>query len=139
LDYDPTFQAAISGKGWVFALTGELEKAIEAFNKLYQITLREGITGLGYVYALKGDKRQAEKYLQELLNLQATEKDLNLNSNFAIIYGGLRDLDKVFHYLEKSIEKPNSNYIFLSVHPGWKYLRSDPRFVNLIKKAGLPN
>jgi len=137
LEYDPTFQAAMEGKGWVFALTGEMDKAIETFKQLYQLTAQRVIAGLGYVYAKKGDKKEAEKYLNKLKKRQELDSDASLNTDLAIVYTGLNDIDKVFHYLEKSIGE-RVGTLFLNVHPGWKFLRSDPRFINLIKKAGLP-
>ncbi len=138
LEYDPTFRAAVEGKGWVFALTGEMDKAIETFKQLYQITALKGITGLGYVYAKTGNKKEAEKCLQKLKKSQEPDRDVRLNTNFAILYAGLNDIDKVFFYLEKAIEERIGDCLFLKVHPGWKFLRSDPRFISLIKKAGLP-
>ena len=137
LEYDPTFQAAIDGKGWVFALTGEMDKAIETFKQLYQLTTHWGIAGLGYVYAKTGNKKEAEKCLQKLKKRQESDRDVALYTDLAIVYTGLNDIDKVFHYLEKSIEE-RVGTLFLNVHPGWKFLRSDPRFISLIKKAGLP-
>jgi hypothetical protein len=56
----------------------------------------------------------------------------------AIVYAGLKNYDKVFHYLELAYEDRSGGMIFLNVHPEWSaQIKSDPRFKLLIQKMGL--
>ena len=66
------------------------------------------------------------------------EKDISLNFDFVILYTGMNDYDKAFYYMGKAIEA-KVGAMFLNVHPGFKDIRKDPRFKQLLKKIGLDN
>ena len=138
LEIDPTFRGALEGKGYVFSRMGELEKAIKIFKQLYKQLddPLKGVTGLGYAYAKIGNIEEAEKCLQKLKEREQKEKDVTLFMDFAIIYSGLKNNDKVFYYFEKAIEL-KVGILFMFADPEWRGVRSDTRFEKLKKNINL--
>jgi serine/threonine-protein kinase len=53
-------------------------------------------------------------------------------------YALLGENDEAFSWLEKSYDERSTQLVFLKVDPNWDTLRSDPRFVDLVKRIGLP-
>jgi adenylate cyclase len=56
----------------------------------------------------------------------------------AAAYSFARDTDKALKWLEKAFKARRPNMIFLGVDPTFDSLRSDPRFVSLLKRIGVP-
>jgi len=138
LELDPTFKGAKEGKGYIYARTGKVDKAIKIFKQIYE-QLEDplkGITGLGYAYAKAGNIEEAEKCLKKLKQREQKEKDVSLFMDFAIIYTGLRNTDKVLYYFEKAIDARVGTMLIFA-DPVWKELRSDPRFEKLKEKIRL--
>jgi TolB-like protein/Tfp pilus assembly protein PilF len=137
LELDPNFRAAIETKGWVYLFKGENNKAVETF-KEFQIKTGDplkGQTGLGYAYAAAGNLDKVNECIQLLKQREKRDKDVNLNMDFLVVYAGLNDLDKVFYYMGKSLEE-GSALVFLRTHPFAENIRNDPRFNELLMKAG---
>jgi hypothetical protein len=59
---------------------------------------------------------------------------------FALVYTGLGETDHAIEWVQKASEERADSWrlIFLKVAPVWDPLRSDPRFVELLKKIGFP-
>jgi TolB-like protein/Tfp pilus assembly protein PilF len=137
LELDSNFRAAIETKGWAYLLKGENNNAIEtlkAFQKKTGDPLK-GQTGLGYAYSVTGNIDKANECLQLLKQREKRDRDVNLNMDFLVIYAGLNDLDKVFYYMSKSMDEGNVVF-FIRTHPFAENIRNDPRFNELIIKAG---
>jgi TolB-like protein/Tfp pilus assembly protein PilF len=137
LELDPTFRAALHSKGWAYFYRGDVDKSIETFMKYYNLLddPLKGITGLGYVYAKSGRTEEANECINKMKEREKRDKDISLNADFALIYTGLEDYDKVFYYLEKSFEEGNSAYFF-RISPLGEDVVKDPRFKELNKKYG---
>ncbi|NOR15487.1 MAG: hypothetical protein GQ544_07270 [Candidatus Aminicenantes bacterium] len=56
---------------------------------------------------------------------------------YAMIYVGIGDNDLAIELLEKAYEERSSELVKLKVHPFYDSLRSDPRFIALLKKMNL--
>jgi len=56
----------------------------------------------------------------------------------ATSYASLGDKDNAFLWLEKAYQQHASELIFLKVNTGWRDLRSDPRFADLVRRIGFP-
>jgi tetratricopeptide (TPR) repeat protein len=92
---------------------------------------------LGFAYASAGEKEKAEKALDELARL-AKERYVS-PYYFSVIWAGLADADKTFHYLERAYEERES---FLAVLRRWPFFDGfgdDPRLLSIEKKIGLPS
>jgi TolB-like protein/Flp pilus assembly protein TadD len=137
LELDLNFRSAIETKGWAYLYKGENDKAIKTFKKFQKKTgdPLKGQTGLGYAYGVSGKIDKANECLQLLMQREKRDKDVNLNMDFLVIYAGLNDLDKVFYYMSKSLVE-GSALVFLRTHPFGENFRKDPRFNELLIKAG---
>ena len=138
LEMDPEFRSALYELGWVYYDMGNIDEAIEVFADAQKGTGHElkGVTQLGYVCAAAGNKEQALECLRKLEERKKLEPEVSLNIDFAIIYAGLNDLDKTFHYLEKAFEEKSGGLIFIRSHR-WKNIQKDERYHDLIKRMGL--
>ena len=56
----------------------------------------------------------------------------------ASVYCFIGDTDKALIWLEKAFKARRSAIVFLGVLPAFDSLRSDPRFVSLLRRIGLP-
>ncbi|MBA3515598.1 MAG: hypothetical protein H0T77_14650 [Pyrinomonadaceae bacterium] len=55
----------------------------------------------------------------------------------ALVYNGLGEREKALDYLEKGYAEKDLRMVFLKVEPKWNNLRSDSRFISLIKRMRL--
>ncbi len=72
---------------------------------------------------------------------QEQEPNVSLEIDFAILYYGLRDYDKVFHYLNAAYEKHLGiicfGMVFFIRAPIFSDIWNDPRFEELLNNIGL--
>jgi adenylate cyclase len=137
-EIDPEFHEAWSGRGWVYYKMGEIDKAIETFERVlnYPGFRHNSLSGLGYLYDKNGQSEKAEDCLKELEEMETP--DLQLDVEFAIIYTGLGDFDKVFKLLNSACDKRLGGLNFIK-SKYWKDIQDDSRFIKLLKRMGLPN
>jgi serine/threonine protein kinase/tetratricopeptide (TPR) repeat protein len=90
----------------------------------------------GYAYAKTGRREKAEEAIKKLRDLEKTEPVDSYS--FAMVYVGLGDKDKAFVELEKSFNERGYYVPLLRVDPLMDPLRDDPRFIDLVKRIGLP-
>jgi len=86
-------------------------------------------------YAKSGKKKQALKILDELIKRKNNEHIEPFK--IALIYTALGDKDQAFEWLEKGYEEHEPSMITLKASIMWDDLRSDPRFIALLKKMGI--
>jgi len=85
-------------------------------------------------YALTkwGKLSEARALLDELLKL-STERYVP-PYNIALAYNGLGEREKALDYLEKGFGEKDVRMVFLKIEPLWKNLRSERRFLDLLKR-----
>jgi hypothetical protein len=52
-------------------------------------------------------------------------------------YAGLHDRDQTLFWLERGISEGSNIVQYLKVHPNFDFIRSDPRFPDLLRRVGL--
>jgi len=57
---------------------------------------------------------------------------------FAGIYSGLNDKDEAFRLLERAYEQHSPDMQYLGIDALFYGLRSDPRYIDLLRRMGLP-
>ncbi|MBC7788902.1 MAG: protein kinase [Anaerolineae bacterium] len=140
LELDPDYARAHGRLGAVYLHQGQLKEAIAEFKIAISLAggwLPQpwGMPGLGYAYAVSGQRSEAVRILDELKTAKAPR--YIRPEAVAVVYVGLGQKDEAFSWLERAVEER-------SIIPWWirdplyDPIRSDPRFVRLLKKMGLP-
>jgi tetratricopeptide (TPR) repeat protein len=119
-------------KGMHEQARAEFEKAVKASNEDSNL-----VALLAAAHARSGNKSAAMAVLAKLQN-QLKEKRAH-SQDIAIIYAGLGERDRTFQWLERALQEHSSLILYLKTDPFFDSLRSDTRFSDLIRRAGLPS
>ncbi|MFN2516591.1 MAG: protein kinase [Pyrinomonadaceae bacterium] len=137
LEMDPNFIIAHHRLGLVYEQQGKYDQAIAEFRQVLNLSAGKplGIASLAHAYALAGKREEAQKHLAELLEM--SKQRYVSPASIAIIYAALGDKDQAFAWLEKADKANDLILVRLKVDPRFDSLRSDPRFVDLVRRIGL--
>jgi serine/threonine protein kinase/Tfp pilus assembly protein PilF len=133
----PNFSNAHGMLGTVYAIQGRYQEAIAEVLKSRSMSDNDNRGSLGHVYAVAGQRDEARKLLTQLQE-EAKTKIIS-PYRIAMIYAGLDEKDQAFAWLEKAIAERDGNLTFpgLKVDTRIDNLRSDARFVELLRRMGL--
>lgn len=92
---------------------------------------------LGLAYAVSGKKGLTAKLAEQFK--AAAKKRYIPPTYFGMLFAGLGDRDKAMEWLEKAFEERADGLTWLNVEPMLDELRSDPKFLDLIRRIGLPS
>jgi tetratricopeptide (TPR) repeat protein len=95
------------------------------------------LANLAHLYAVSGKRNEALKTLEQMKQIASGGRYIS-GYSFAVVYIGLGDKDKAIEQLERSFEYRAPDFLYVAVDPYFKDLHSDPRFVDLMHRAGLP-
>ena len=139
LELDQNFILAHHRLGLVFEQQGKYEDAINEFKQVVNLTAGKplGNAALARAYALAGRRAEAQKILNELQQLSAQRFVSPVT--VALIFSALGEKDQAFAWLDKGVYARDGLLVRLRFDHRFDSLRSDPRFADLVKKAGLPN
>ena len=137
LEMESDFVATHWMLGLAYAQKAMHEESRSEFEKA--VKLSNGATNLlallGVAYAKSGNQSAAQNVLDKLNALirqrRAQPHDL------AILYTGLGEKDRAFEWLGKAYEDRSYLILYLKTDPFFDPLRSDPRFSDLLSRAGL--
>ena len=113
----------------------------DALDELQKVSKNAGanaaeVSDRGYVYALAGKTAEARAMLAELQ--QMSRRRYVAPCGVAVVYAGLGRKDEAFEWLAKALKVRDNTLVLIEVDPRFDALRSDARFAQLIKGAGLP-
>ena len=136
-EIDSTFPLINVTRGYVYLAQGAYAKAIEEAQR--QVSLGFGsraFRDLAVAYALSGQIEKARNALSELLEWR---RDHYYSAvGVARVYCALGDRERVFEYLEKAYEERDESLISPALMPSWcDFIKSDPRYKELMKKVGV--
>jgi TolB-like protein/Tfp pilus assembly protein PilF len=94
------------------------------------------LAGIGNIYGEEGKKGEAMKMLDTLNSLSS--KQFVTSYGVALVYTGLGDKDNTFDWLEKAYDERSNYLVWFHRDPRWASIRSDKRYMELVKKIGLP-
>jgi len=138
IEMDPTYALAHLWLGRTY----QEKKMYDEANAEYKKTFASvpdwtvGIAAMGYVYGVSGGRTEALQQLQHMKSMSS--KKFVTSYGVALIYTALGDKDQAFEWLNKAYDKRENWLVWLKLDPRWIPLRSDPRFVDLVRRVGLP-
>jgi eukaryotic-like serine/threonine-protein kinase len=132
-ELDPSYFLCPWGFGWIDLQAGKPEAAIAEFQKANTMSPAPFIAAfLGYAYGASGDRARALAQIEAL-----KKKSLHgyvAPFNLAIVYLGLGDRERALDYLEKAYAADSQWLCWLKEDRMFDPLRSEPRFIALLKK-----
>jgi tetratricopeptide (TPR) repeat protein len=135
LDFDPN-----SNPECIWGSDLEAGKFKEAIAEMQKANLQESspweVGLLGYCYAASGDRTRAKSMLEELNQMASRGRYVTPVAE-AHIYIGLGDRERALDRLEQAYQTGSSMLFWLKVSHIYDPLRSDPRFIELLKKVRL--
>jgi serine/threonine-protein kinase len=136
LELDPRADLAYEQLGHAYLLTGNREDAIAAFRRAASLSGPRDSAQLAYALAVTGQRTEAERVLHVLLDPAHTGPVLSYH--IAMAYAGLGDADAAFQWLERGYAERSSFMGWARADPAFVSLHSDPRWVPLLRRMGLP-
>jgi tetratricopeptide (TPR) repeat protein len=119
--------------------TRKLEEAVTEYKRAIELSQSDSdaVSGLACAYAMMGRTREALTILQQL-ELQS-KGAYTSPYMIAVIYSDLGERNKAFEFLEKAYQErsPDLAY-FLKADLRIDSLRSDPRFIDLLRRMNFP-
>lgn len=137
LELDPNFWVTHLFLGKVYTQQRKYAEAIAEFTKARELSHgnSEAIGSIGYVEALAGNEAKAKAVLDELKAL-ANQRYVPPH-NIALVYNGLGDQNEALSSLERACDERDPRVTLLKVDPRWDSMRSNPRFLAILKRVGL--
>lgn len=127
LELDPTYGPALHTLGLCYQALGQLDRAIEYYEREGQPT-----GNLGHAYAVAGRTEDARRLLR-LFEARYEKQGAGAGA-IAQIYVGLGDHDRAFEWLQRQVDAGAQTT--LRVAEVWDPLRADPRFERLFAQSG---
>lgn len=120
----------------VTQLKGSFPEALSEYQIARRLVDDPNILGLiGHAYAASGKRDEALKTIDQMKEI-SRQRYVSAFA-FAEIYAGLGDKDEAFQWLEKCYQDRSDDLVFFRIDPILDNLRSDPRFEQFARRAGL--
>jgi TolB-like protein/DNA-binding winged helix-turn-helix (wHTH) protein/Tfp pilus assembly protein PilF len=137
LELGPNYAPALIELGRVYTVLGQKTQALPELERAAQVSNRSSssLAALGYAYGVFGSRDRALNILSELRG-RSTHAYVS-PEDYAIVYLGLRDDDRVFQELSRAADQRLSSLYTLKTAPEFDPIRTDPRFADLLRRVHL--
>jgi tetratricopeptide (TPR) repeat protein len=143
LELDPMLIQAHTVMRWVYQAMGRYDDAFAAYQKEKRASgdaEGEWPVILAQLQAIGGRREEAQVMLKQGITAVKHIREGDFRPyEIAVSYEMLGDRDRALEWLAKSETVRSINFNFALVEPRLDGIRSDPRFITLVKKAGLLN
>jgi TolB-like protein/lipoprotein NlpI len=139
LELDADFAVAHQDLGVTLFLQGKFAEAIAEAREAVRLSDNDpslSIASYGYICARAGQPEEARRILGELA--ARSTKAYVPPGLFVLLHAGLDDRDSMFDWLEKVYQEHDGWLPSTLIDPLLAEYRSDPRFVDLLHRVGLP-
>jgi serine/threonine protein kinase/tetratricopeptide (TPR) repeat protein len=137
LELDPRFDGAHTDLARSLEALGRFDEARAEYEEGRRLS--GGVAGpsfgLAHVEAASGNTAEARRILAELT--EARSRRVVSAWGIAAVHACLGDVDEAFRWLDTAIEERASGLILLRVHPRLDPIRTDPRYLALVRRLGL--
>jgi len=133
----PDFWIGYYQAGQAYVERGEYALALEALQKAAEFGARNSkvMSLQGYVLARSGHTDEAFAAIEAM---EATSRQSYFPPYaIALVHAGLRNIDAVFEWLDRSLQCHDVHLALLPADPKWDWVRSHPQFVDLLKRSGI--
>ena len=133
----PPYGAYLFG-GWALERQGKYREAIDWFQKACTSSgeVSHATAALGHAYGVSGDMTEANRVLAQLKQL--SKHRYVPAYDIAMVYLGLGEKEQAYEWLEKGLEERSAWMVYLNMDPRLDGLRSEVRFIELVRRVGLP-
>jgi TolB-like protein/Tfp pilus assembly protein PilF len=142
IDLEPSAMWLHAYLAWAYARKGDYAQAISEHEKMgsqgHEVSAENQLvaSGSGWIYAIAGRRRDAGRVIEQFNSITpAAAVDPYW---VAAVYAGLGDKDRTFELLEKSYREHSANLAYIKPDPFWDNLHSDSRYLDLLRRMGLP-
>jgi eukaryotic-like serine/threonine-protein kinase len=132
-DLDPDYYYPYWAKGWIDIEEGRVSEAIPELEKAKALKSPPYVSAwLGYAYGASGDRTRA---MAEIEHLRKKSPHGDVPAfNMALVYLGIGDRQRALDYLEQAYASDSQSMEWLKEERIFDPLRSDARFIELMKK-----
>ncbi len=137
LTMDATFVPAHVFLGRAYEQKGAFAEAVAELRKALELSEGDSneLAILANAYAVSHQKSEAGKLLEQLK--ERSRQTYVQPSLMATIYLGLGEQDQAFDWLQKAYEDRSAGLVYLKIDPAFDSIRSDPRYIDLLRRVGL--
>lgn len=138
IELNPKFPAAHLSLAVAYIRIREFAKARAEIQKAEQLggDPTRVLEILGSVEALSGDRKQAQDTVSSLINHQVSGRVSPYS--VALIYTQLGEKKQALDWLEKAYKEKDTWIVWIGVLVEWDSLRSEPRFIDLLRELKMP-
>ncbi|HEY2973139.1 MAG TPA: winged helix-turn-helix domain-containing protein [Pyrinomonadaceae bacterium] len=139
LEMDRDFVTAHWNLGMNYQQKGMHQEARAEFERAFNLSggAPKLLALLGTAHEKSGDRKAALAVLEKLNELLKQKRARA--EDMAIIYTGLGNKERAVEWLEKSYQDHSWLILYLKTDPFFDPLRSDPRFMDLVRRVGPPS
>jgi TolB-like protein/Tfp pilus assembly protein PilF len=137
LELDANFSLAHWGLGSAYERKGMYKEAIAEWQKAFLLERDPRSAELiGKGYSRSGYKGAIQAWLDDLIS-QSTHHYVSAFT-VAIMYARLGEKDHALEWLEKAYQARDASMVDFGTEPSFDFLHSDPRYIDLLRRVGLP-
>jgi serine/threonine protein kinase/Tfp pilus assembly protein PilF len=135
IELDARHPPAYAALGQSYVQSRRYDLGIASIRKAIQLypEATDYIALLAYAHAVSGNTEEANRYLDDLQRRKGYISPVYI----ALVHTGLKNYDRAFEYLKKAYDEHSEYLSFVKVEPEFEPLRSDERYIRLMKSIGL--
>jgi serine/threonine protein kinase/Tfp pilus assembly protein PilF len=135
LSMDSTFALAHQARGRILLERGQYDEAASEFREAVDRGDPSSVPGLAAALARSGKEAEARQILAYGIKMRNT--GYQLGTSVAAVYLAFGERDSAFVWLDKAFERREAMLPWIRAGAWFDPIRSDPRYVALMRKVGL--